>query len=486
MTLFLTALLPCPLLLAAAALAMRCPRTIARTGAVLMWLQCIMAFQACGPSLIPASIPVEDAGFQMDRVAALFIILTTVVAAASLTHAVLFFDAEQDSAHPPAPRQIRQFYVFAPLFLVAMYAVVSADNLGYLWIGIEAATLLSAPLVYYHRTRTALEATWKYLIICSVGIAFAFFGTALLFSASQNIATLPHGSLSLNTLTLMGHELAPGSVRLAFVFLLLGYGTKAGLFPLHNWLPDTYSEAPAPASALLSGTLLNCALVALWRIWGLMEAAGQGRLARTTLLTMAVVTVLAAALFLLRQRDLKRMLAYSSMENVGLMAAAVALGSGPGFALLAINHSLVKVALFLLTGNLLQQFGTNKIREIRGLLSAHLPQGVLLLLLIVAITGTPPFGSFLAEWQILMAAADSGRFVSLIALLAGLALAFIASCSQAGRMLFGVPRKRPEAPMGRAATVLRGAVPALLLAISLVLGMALPPSLFAIVKELPR
>src|SRR5262249_2866174 len=161
--------------------------------------------------------------------------------------------------------------------------------------------------------------------------------------------------------------------------------------PLHNWLPDAHSEAPAPASAMLSGALLNCALVALWRIGNLMTAAGEGDFVRTTLLPMGVLTALVASLFLLKQRDLHRMLDYSSMENVGLMAVAIALGTGSGFTMQAINHSLVKVALFLLAGNLLQQYGTKTIKEIRGVLAASPSQGVLLLLAAIAVAGTPPF-----------------------------------------------------------------------------------------------
>src|SRR5439155_16745590 len=205
--------------------------------------------------------------------------------------------------------------------------------------------LMSAPLVYFYRSRDSLEATWKYLMLCSVGIAFALLGTVLIFAASQG----PDGSsgtLMVDALVTRGARLDPRLLRLGFIFCLLGYGTKAGLFPLHNWLPDAHSEAPAPASAMLSGALLNCALVALWRISGIVIASGHAAVVRQTMIPMGTLTVLAASFMLLRQHDLKRMWAYSSVEHVGLLTLAMGLGSGSLFLLHAINHSLVKTALF--------------------------------------------------------------------------------------------------------------------------------------------
>jgi hydrogenase-4 component F len=372
-----------------------------------------------------------------------------------------------------------------PLFLLAMYVVVSADNLGYLWIGMEATTLLSAPLVYFHRSRTSLEATWKYLIICSVGIAFGFFGTAMLYAASQQVAALGDGTLSVAALTVEARHLPPGLVRFGFVFILLGYGTKAGLFPLHSWLPDAHSEAPAPISAILSGSLLNCALVALWRTSSLVDSAGQSRLVAETLLPLGVATVVAASLFLIKQRDIKRLLAYSSMENVGLMAVAIALHSSAGFALQALNHSLVKVALFLVAGNLLQMYGTKKLKDIQGLLAWRPLQAVLLFLLIVAVAGTPPFGSFLSEWHILTAATDGRHVTTVIALLAALALAMIVLTIHTAGILFGVAPHQESSHPGAHALSLVG-VPLLLLLCTLGLGIALTPAMLATAGGLGR
>jgi len=475
----IVALLPAPLLIAALALFATRLRVVPVLAAILMGIQCAAAAWAWFPILgTPRRQIVEGIG--IDSHGALFVLLTTIVVAAAFVHAVAFFEREKLSEHAPSHRQIGQFYFFASLFLIAMYVVILSDNLGYMWIGMEATTLLSAPLVYFHRSSRSLEATWKYVLICSVGIAFGFFGTAVLYAASQQSGALHVGSLSLAALTTHARQLPPGMVRLGFVFLLLGYGTKAGLFPLHNWLPDAHSEAPAPASAILSGSLLNCALVALWRISDLARAAGQQQVVRATLLPMAVLTVITAALFLLRQRDIKRLLAYSSMENVGIMATAIGLGSWSGFALQAVNHSFCKVAVFLLAGNLLQQCGTKNIRDLRGLLTAQPGRTLLLMLGIAAVAGTPPFGSFLAEWRILSFAADKHMPWVVAGLVLSLAMAFIALAMQSLDMALGNKTIKDPTNVRTRFAVSLVLVPVILLLGSLALGVLLPSSVLAL------
>lgn len=478
-------LIPCPALVVLFALFARRMQTLTRAAALLLWVQVGVAAVVCLPYMVAGRAAAGSGGFRLDGLASTFVLLNTLVVAASLAHAIGFFAREAESEHCPSMRALREFYVFATLFLLSMYAVVTADNLGFLWIAVEGTTLLSAPLVYFHRSDTSLEATWKYLIICSVGIAFAFFGTAILYTASQRVPLLGDGTLSISLLSEHARLLPHGLLRLGFVFALLGYGTKAGLFPLHSWLPDAHSEAPAPASAILSGALLNCALVAIWRISRLMVGAGESGFVQATLLPMALATVLAASLLMLRQVDLKRLLAYSSMENVGLMAAAIALGTGSGFALQAINHSLVKVALFLLAGNLLQRYGTKSIRELQGVLIGQPAQGMLLLFGAIAVAGTPPFGSFLAEWQILAVAADGRHIATVVVLCVALAMAFIALAVQFGGVAFGETRLDGEAePMNNRASLI--VVPAAMLAASLALGIMLPPALTALAQGFGR
>ncbi len=481
----LLTLIPLPLTIVLLTLTSLSPRLLTRVAAAVMAVHLGVAVWLWGP-IIGSHVTARPwHGFTNDSTAALFVLLTTVVVVSALVHAVGFFDREQSSEHPPSRRSIREFYFFTALFLLSMYAVVTADNLGFLWISIEATTLLSAPLVYYHRSGTALEATWKYLIVCSVGIAFAFFGSALIFAASQRVPALSGGTLSISTLSSHATVMSPGLLRIGFVFILLGYGTKAGLFPLHNWLPDAHSEAPAPASAMLSGALLNCALVALWRTSGLLVRAGEESFIHATLLPLGVATVVASSLFLLRQRDLKRMLAYSSMENLGLMAVAIALASGSGFALQAANHSLVKAALFLLAGNLLQQYGSKRIRDIRGELTSRPTQALIFLAAVLAVAGSPPFGSFLAEWQILSVAFRNGQYLVAGTVLVALAIAFIALLNVTAGMVFG---ERAEIDKGTDERSSPGFiwVPAVMLAASLVLGVALLPGILSLTEGLAR
>lgn len=455
-----------PLLMGVAALLAR-GSALCRIMAWLGTAQLVLSAAVCVPHLQGEAS--QAWGFVLDGTSAVFLLLTTVVFTASLWHAPGFF-ARDHEGNP------RTFYLFATLFVVTMYGVVAADNLGYLWISMEATTLVSAPLVYYHRSRTSLEAAWKYLLICSVAIAFAFFGTALLYSASEpNVTTL-----SIAMLRAHARELSAGPLRIGFIFILLGYGTKAGLFPLHNWLPDAHSEAPSPASAILSGAMLNCALVPLWRVGSVMAAAGDARFVTATLLPMGVLTVLAASLFLLKQHDLKRLLAYSSMENAGLMAVAVALGSSGGFSLQACNHSLVKVALFLMAGNLVGQFETKELHALAGTLSKAPMTAALLLAGGVAVAGTPPFGSFLAEWQILTQTVDSGHLPAAVVLCVALAIAFIAIGRHLAPLLLGKPATEAVGPTGGLL------VPTGLLAASLVLGTALTPHLYGLAQAVLR
>lgn len=460
-----------PALVVALGLLRRAVRWLPRVAAGLMLAQLPLVVWICLPALQHTVIP--RANFGLDGVGAAFLVITTLVAAAAFFQAAFLIPAEQAE-----DRHQRLFYVLAGLFLIAMYCVLLAQNLGYLWIAMEATTLMSAPLVYFHRTRHALEAAWKYLLLCSVGIAFALFGTVLLVAAQHGAG---HDSTLLyRELLDRVRDMDPRLLRLGFIFCLLGYGTKAGIFPLHNWLPDAHSEAPAPASAMLSGALLNCALVAIWRLSQLMVTAGQGDLVRELLVPAGAITVLAAGIMLVRQHGLKRMWAYSSVEHVGLLVLAIGLGSGPIFILHALNHSLVKVALFLLAGVIMHLFGTKILKKLSGILKAAPLYGVLLIAGTFAIAGSPPFGTFLSEWLLLQAAFTAGEWGAAIMVIIGLTVAFVALMTHVGRMLFG------PAPDAERLTVSPawGYAPAVLLAGTLVTGVALSPPVMALLTAL--
>jgi hydrogenase-4 component F len=455
------------------------PRTARRlpfVSAVLMLGQVAMVVWVCGPAFGRGETEVGSLG--IGGMTAAFLLITTLVSAAALVQSAVLLPAERADDPDISDRRFCSFYTLSGLFLSAMYCVLLAHNLGYMWIAMEATTLLSAPLVYHHRTRHSLEATWKYLLLCSVGIAFALFGTVLLLAAQHAAGGTP--TLVFGEIVARGPRLDPHLVRLAFAFCVLGYGVKAGIFPLHNWLPDAHSEAPAPASAMLSGALLNCALVAIWRVAQVARAAGQGDLVRQVLVPGGVITVLAASLLLLRQRDLKRMWAYSSVEHVGLLTLAIGIGATPIFILHALNHSLVKVALFLLSGGILQAYGTKALSKIRGLLAISPVWGVALIAATFAIAGSPPFGTFISEWLLLRDTFTAGQPLAAALVILGLTVAFVALMSHVTPMLFGVKAQT----LVRKPAAAWGAVPAALLIATLATGLALAPPVMSFLGAL--
>jgi hydrogenase-4 component F len=412
----------------------------------------------------------------IDGIGAAFTIITTIVAAAAMVQAALVHPAERLAGVKISNRHFCMFYSLSGLFIIAMYVVPLAQHIGLLWIAIEATTLMSAPLINYHHGRDSLEATWKYLLLCSVGIAFALFGTLLIYAAQHKLAG--GGTLMIGDLIAHAKDIDPRLLRLGFVFCLLGYGTKAGIFPLHNWLPDAHSEAPSSASAMLSGALLNCALVAIWRLSQLVTAAGQAELVRQLLVPAGAITVVAASLMLIRQHDLKRMLAYSSVEHVGLLALAIGIGSGQIFILHAFNHSIVKVALFLLAGGVLHAYGTKSLSKLGGVLKSTPAWGIALMAGGFAIAGSPPFGTFISEWLLLRDTFAAGEIMAVISVILGLTIAFIAITTHMGRVVFGTEKTPAQTTSVRAWAI----APSVLLVISLAAGMTLAPSVMRVLS----
>jgi hydrogenase-4 component F len=347
-----------------------------------------------------------------------------------------------------------------------MTAVFLCDNLGYLWIAIETTTLSSAYLVYFDKTKNALEATWKYLMICTVAIGFALLGTVFIFASSQHGAFV-EGSLDISELISRGPQLNAPLVKLGFMFCLIGYGTKAGMFPLHSWMPDAYSEAPAPASAMLSGALMNCSLFALWRAKEILHAVRPESVIENTVTYMGALTIVAASLLLIRQHSFKRMWAYSSIENCGLMLVAIGINSGGLFLLQGINHSLAKVALFLVSGDIIHASGTKKLNHLHGVLKACPLWGVTLALGTFALTGCPPFGSFISEMTLLLKMADLQRWILVALLVAGITISFVAICVHVGKVLFGGPKAKFDAYKPVRASV----IPAILICCALIMGI---------------
>jgi hydrogenase-4 component F len=323
------------------------------------------------------------------------------------------------------------------LFLASMTVVILARHFGLQWVAVEATTLASAPLIYFHRNRRSLEAAWKYLLICSVGIALALVGVFCLALASPQI--IRH--LTVDALIARAGDLNPRWLKLAFLFLLVGYGTKMGLAPLHNWLPDAHSEAPSPVSALLSGALLNCAFISILRLQQVCCAAQLPAFGQELLLLFGLVSMGLAGVFILRQADYKRMLAYSSVEHMGILALGVGLAGGGVFGALlhALNHALVKAMLFMAAGNILWAYRTKRVSAVSGVLQRIPASGILWLAGFLAIAGSPPFGTFLSEFTILKAALDQGRWAVAVLYLLFLLLVFVGMAGIVIRMSLGQP-----------------------------------------------
>lgn len=442
------------------------------------WAQIAVAAWVTWPVLTGVQQVIQfTPDLSVDRLSAAFILLTTLVTAASVTQADCFFDGETAKGEVHEPSNVRILYASINALLVAMTCVYICDNLGFMWISVEASTLSSAPMALFTRTKNALEATWKYVMVCSVGIAFALLGTVFIFASSQHGA-IPQGSLNMPELLQNAHNLSYPLLRLGFIFCILGYGTKAGIFPLHSWLPDAHSQAPAPGSAIFSGAMLNCALFAIFRTAEIVVAAGHGAFASGMLMSMGSISVLAASLLLIRQHSLKRLWAYSSIENVGLMMVAIGLNSGALFFLQALNHSLAKVALFLLSGNIAQAAGSAKLHDLRGIIGGSPIWGILLALSALAVAGTPPFGAFLSEIAILSASTDRHHWIFAVILVVSIAVAFVAVCAHVGAILFGKPKEKFEAFQPLRASV----VPAVLVACSFLLGIVVNPGLLGGLK----
>ncbi len=297
------------------------------------------------------------------------------------------------------------------LFLSTMTMVTLADHIMVMWIAIEATTLASAPLIYTHRSAASLEATWKYVLICSVGIALALLGS-ILITISMDVGQVDV-PVSFSALTTVADQLDPLWLKAGFIFILVGYGTKMGLAPMHTWLPDAHSEAPSPASALLSGVLLNCAYLGIFRTHKIMAAAGLESFSGTILMVFGLMSILAAATFILKQTEYKRLLAYSSIENMGIIAFGTGVGGlgAYGAVICLIHHSLIKSSLFLTSGNILLEYGSRLIEDTGSLVRLMPRTFVAFFGGFAGISGFPPFGIFIGEVMIIMGAFRNGHYV---------------------------------------------------------------------------
>jgi len=367
-------------------------------------------------------------------------------------------------------RRLRLYYAMYQGFMLAMYLVLTTNNMGVMWVAMEGATLATVLLVSLYRTPESVEAAWKYFILCGVGIAQALFGTVLLYFAAEQKLGVGGEALLWTVLHENAHALDPAILSLAFVFLLVGYGTKIGLVPLHQWLPDAHSEGPTPMSAILSGLLLNDALYAVVRCKMLVDGSLGTHLAGNLMMGFGLLSFVVAALFLHRQTDIKRLFSYSSIEHMGLMTFAFGVGS-PWATFAALfhmtTHSLTKSAIFITVGHAAQLAGTQRMDRIRGLILTQPTIGWGLLIGTVAIAGFPPFGVFASEFLVLVATMDDYPWLTPLLLL-GIGLAFAGLFRHIQPMVYG------DVPEGQKA-IKANLTPVMVhLALVLWLGLSIP------------
>jgi len=376
---------------------------------------------------------------------------------------------------------LRSYFALVHTFVATMVVTVLADNLGVLWIAMEGTTITSAVLIGYHGHRHGLEAAWKYIIVTTIGISFGLFGTVLVYAAAADIMGSA-GTMSWSAIMQVAPTLDPGIVRIGFIFVMIGYGTKAGLAPMHLWLPDAHSQAPTPVSALLSGVLIKCALLAIIRFQTIAAAACGPAFAEEVLLVFGLISIVVATPFILVQRDLKRLLGYHSVEHVGIVALGLGFGGTVGTygALLhVVNHGITKALAFFAAGTAIARYGSRDMRSIRGLLAVAPVGATLLMLAALSLAGVPPFSIFVSELMVLRAGIGHGHWVAIAIFLVMVVVIFAGLLHHAGAMVFGEPRgagRRTEAWSPLAAMVL-------LAAIMVLLGLTIPANFDALLRR---
>jgi hydrogenase-4 component F len=424
--------------------------------------------------------------FVADSLSALVIALTAFVALVCAIYAVGYFRNDRNAGRI-TDKQLRHYYVLAPIFVCAMLLAPLADNLGVMWVAIESTTLASVLLVTFYNQKTSFEAGWKYVIIGSVGISLALFGTVITYSSAVGVlGEHAHQGMSWSVLSEIANRFNPTSMRLAFVLIVLGYGTKAGLAPMHTWKPDAYAEAPVPAAALLGAGFINCAIYSIMRFDVLAEKCLGHDFPGELLIGFGIFSILLAAPFVLVQRNFRRLLAYSSIDHAGIMVAALGFGGklgALGAVLHMLFHGVTKPLLFFSAGNIQQEFGSPHFRKVRGVIHTLPWTGVLFLLGAFAVTGTPPFSIFQSEFTALSAALAAGRTGWAGLFVAGVVVIFIGFLLHMANLNLGAAgehqRRSAECPWKL------GAMIVVAMAIA-VLGFWLPAPLYQLIQASAR
>jgi len=390
-----------------------------------------------------------DGVLRADALSAFMVVVIGVISVLASVQSIRFLEVEATST-PHGPRRAAVHSALVQAFVACMLAAVLAANLGVLWVAVEATTIATTFLVGHRRTDAALEASWKYVVICSVGIALAFLGTVLVYFAALHVPGAPAGASVLDWTALMraSHHLDPRVVRLAMALLVLGYGTKVGLAPMHSWLPDAHSQAPAPVSALMSGVLLTVAFYALLRFKAVADGAIGPGYTRALLVIVGLASLFVAASLLLTQRDVKRMLAYHSIEHMGLIALGAAAGTTVAVAAVLLHilgHGLAKAVLFLASGEILLVEGTSEIEKIPALLARRPLLGGIFGFGLAALLGLPPFSLFVSELTMIRGEVAAGLGWAAGLSLLAMAVIFAAVMAHGRHLLLGDPGGTPHA-----------------------------------------
>jgi hydrogenase-4 component F len=438
------------------------------------------------------AVSLWDGFLYADHLSALVIVLTASVALLCGVYAVGYMREDErsgvlESGGDGAVSKLRKYYTLTPLFIFAMLLVTMANNLGVMWVAIEATTLTSVFLVTFYGKVTSLEAAWKYAIIGGVGLSMALFGTVLAYYSGHGLPgsdTL--AGLNWSVLAARAPQLDKSAMRLAFILALLGYGTKAGLAPMHTWKPDAYSEAPVPAAAILSTAMLNCALYGLIRFYILTARSLGPDFPGGLLLLFGMLSMGISVPFVLVQRNFRRLLAYHTIDHAGIMVTALGVGGALGSLALMLHmifHTIAKALLFLCAGNVHQHFGTDLFRKIKGGLIRSMPMtGVVFLMAILAIIGMPPFSLFQSEFLIVRAALAGGYTVSSILFILFGTGVFAGALIHVGSLVLGQPEEDRPARWypWRNASILT------LAAVLVVIGFWLPAPLLDLVRGAAR
>ncbi len=431
---------------------------------VLMVLCMVLCIPVLGGEII------DDGIFWMDPLSAVFMMLVAVVGfvASVYSRAYISMDLRE---HEIDLREHSVYYPLLMVFISVMMLTFTARSMAVVWLGVGATTLVSTFLVGLYRREESTEAAWKYIILCSVGITIALFGLTLVYAST--VGVIDSGkALDWPQLMMHASELDPNMMRMATLLIIIGFGTKVGFVPMHTWLPDAHSQAPSPISGLLSAVLLNCAMYAVLRFYGVSELVDPG-FASTILLIFGFVSLAAASLFIISAKDLKRMLAYSSIENMGLIAIGLGIGTHAAIAAALIQmtaHSITKPILFFSAGNIIQAYGTRSMSKIRGVRKTMPFTSVVMAAGTLAIIGCPPFAVFVGELSIMIGALDAGMVAAVVLMVILLSMVFAGMVRNIFPMLSG------EAPEGiKDLREPSRVVPiAVLLILTLALGLFMP------------